>query len=341
MHYMNCEYSKMIHELVVPENLNRKEKEMRYGQLIEYLKLNTPDKLFRFRSCKERTFSELDKDILSFSPAYMMNDDFDGMLYFNKKQIEESFNNVLKKENIARMKDMFNQGYIPPTVSSHVSKTIIDNGISMLNEKNLDYINNFKQLVNDIFSEQSSYHSILTHKKIACLSTNINSAAMWGYYANNGTGFALSYDFTKMSFLEYGLYPVIYGEKRFDATSFARWLFQQKTLVRFSKDVSMYKEYSNIIPCPDEFMSIKVLIHKSSVWSHEQEWRLIFNDSKARQEEKYPYIIKKPNAIYLGRNISEINEKFLRRIAEEKRIPIYKMEIRENDPNYNFYPQKL
>lgn len=54
------DYKEMIHNLVVPENLSDEEKSKRYQPLIDFLKANTPDKLFRFRSCKERTIKEFD-----------------------------------------------------------------------------------------------------------------------------------------------------------------------------------------------------------------------------------------------------------------------------------------
>lgn len=78
-------YKELILALVVPENLSDEEKIKRYQPLADFLKANSPDKLYRFRSCKERTIKEFDQDIFVFSPAAEMNNDFDGMLYFNSK----------------------------------------------------------------------------------------------------------------------------------------------------------------------------------------------------------------------------------------------------------------
>ena len=40
---------------------------------------------------------------------------------------------------------------------------------------------------------------------------------MWGYYAENGTGFALSYDLRLVNLPHILAFKVIYGDERFDA----------------------------------------------------------------------------------------------------------------------------
>ena len=89
-------------------------------------------------------------------------------------------------------------------------------------------------------------------------------------------------------------------------------------------------------------MGTKVLLHKAEEWSHEQEWRLICqcNSSEFKQEE-FSYAKKKPTAVYLGRKVSPIHEKILRHIAVEKNIPVYKMQIQQDNPVYKLYPEKF
>ena len=136
---------------------------------------------------------------------------------------------------------------------------------------------------------------------------------------------------------------VIYGEKRFEANEFATWLLQQQILQCYLIQhgaLALYPQLQHAIPCPDQFMSSKALIHKSSKWRHEKEWRLIYY-GKDSQNQKYPYVIKKPSAVYLGRHISAINEKILCQIAAEKDLPVYKMTVRENKPTYKLVPQRI
>ncbi len=338
------EYTNIINDTIVPGNLSDQEKEERYLPLYNFLQSHIPSRLYRFRSCKERSFHEFDQDILGFSPAYEMNDDFDGLLYFNKEQIANSINSSLTTKNINDYVDLGFDKAIPKECNELISessyKQMADGFRNLSLNEQEELISNFKGFVMENYDDRSENLMKLTQNlKIASLSSCIKSAAMWGYYANNGTGFALAYDLRNISFSCFCIYPVIYGEKRIDATSFAIWLIQQQLLVKLFRDLYCGNtSISRMIPCPDEFMSSKILIHKASDWKHEKEWRLIINE-KYGQNEKYPHVICKPCEIYLGRNISAINEKILRSIASEKNIPVRKMGICTDDPTYSLMPK--
>lgn len=342
------EYKNIIHTLVIPENLPDEEKEKRYQPLIDFLKSNTPDKLFRFRSCKERAFSEFDQDILSFSPASEMNDDFDGTLYFDKKHIEAALTGAVMQQTINGIIESFNEGAVQAEIKDRIPEAILQQMIDSLSSLTPEAINlllgQFTDFATESYDKRMTFISQVTqNQKIACLSRRVESAAMWGYYANNGTGFALSYDLREPNFSEYCLVPVIYDDERFNATKYAEWLLQQQTLQRILISATAYTLYpllQHIIPCSDLFMSTKILIHKANSWNHEKEWRLVFYE-KNSQGEKYPHIFKRPTALYLGRNISTIHEKILRHIAVEKNIPAYKMMICEESQTYSLYPQLL
>ncbi len=344
----NHDYMKMIRSIVVPEILSEEEKGKQYQPLVDYLNAKTPDKLYRFRSCKERAIHEFDQDILGFAPAFEMNDDFDGLLYFDKNLIKAQLYNTVTPENIIKLLDLYSQGHIPAELKKYLPEPIIRQGIETFSHANPDelrsFIDQFIAFITVSCDQRAAFLSQLTQsQKIACLSRDVESAAMWGYYANNSTGFALSYDLRGISFAEHCLVPVIYGEKRLEATEFATWLLQQQILQCYLFQhvaLALYPQLQHAIPCPDLFMSSKALIHKSSKWRHEKEWRLIYYE-KAGQNEKYPHVIKKPTAVYLGRHISAINEKVLRQIAAEKGIPVYKMTVRENKPTYKLVPQRV
>lgn len=342
------EYKNMIHTLVVPENLPDEEKGKRYQPLIDFLQTDTPDKLFRFRSCKERAFKEFDQDILGFSPASEMNDDFDGMLYFDKERIKTTLTGTVTFQTINGIIESVRRGEIPKEMKNRVPEAVLQQMVSPLSSLTPEAINllvsQFIDFAAEDYDKRMTFISQVTQdQKIACLSRRIESAAMWGYYANDGTGFALSYDLREPNFSEYCLVPVIYGDERFDATEYAQWLLQQQTLQRIlisANAHALYPLLQHVIPCPDLFMSTKVLIHKATSWSHEKEWRLVFYD-KNKQSEKYPHIFLKPTALFLGRNISAIHAKILRHIAVEKDIPAYKMTICEDNRTYSLYPQLL
>ena len=88
---------------------------------------------------------------------------------------------------------------------------------------------------------------------------------------------------------------------------------------------------------PDISVVTKVSLHKSDEWEREAEWRLFCTSSNDYefQTSKHSYCIKKPTALFLGRRISDINEKILRSIADSKSIPVHKMKLDDGSPSYD------
>ena len=345
----NQEYKEMIHSVVIPTTLSSEEQSKRYQLFIDFLKAETPKELYRFRRCKERTIKEFDQNILSFSPAHKLNDGFDGLLYFNKTQIKTGLTNTLTPQNVGSLLEILNQGNIPVEIQNNIPNEMIQCCLSVLSKYTPDMINaiidQFLDFATNDYDKRMTFLSQVTqNQKVASLSSDIRSPAMWGYYADDGKGFALSYDLRESDYAAYCLVPVIYGNKRLDATQYATWLFQQQVLQRIligANAAGVYPLFQQMIPCPDNFMATKVLIHKATDWEHEKEWRLVYYERNNLGNEDFPYITKQPTGIYLGQNISSIHEKILRHIAVEKGIPVYKMAIHMDDPTYNLHPEPM
>ena len=362
----NQEYKEILNNIIVPNILSFEEKNKLYQPINDFLNSETPEKLYRFRSCIERHISAFDRDELPFSPGYKMNDDFDGLLYFDKERIRAEFKtakeNNLIRDALYNLKQGANipvslQNNMPPQVLSAIlasaaqlDQKTIDSRIDML----------YNYIISHFDEELSGISHLIQNLRIASFSETIGSSAMWGYYADDGKGFALSYDFRYGNYTVCNscatnqqcqnanncyLLPIIYGDNRFDATQYAIWAFQQSIIRRIlinSNAYPMYDVLSSVIPCPDEFMPTKALIHKATAWSHEKEWRLVFTcNSPEINQQEHPCPKKRPSAVYLGRNISAFNEKILRHIAVEKGIPVYKMVIHENDSTYKLHPEMI
>ena len=340
----------MIHSVVVPASLSPEEQNKRYQPFLDFLKVETPENLYRFRSCSERTIDEFDKNKLGFEPAYKMNDDFDGLLYFDKAKIKAALVDALTPQKVVGLVELFRQGAIPEEIRNCIPAGILHLFLDSFSRYNTpkmieSLINQFLDFTTNDYDKRMSSLSVLTRSvKIASLSAEINSPAMWGYYADNGTGFALSYDLRESDFTEYCPVPVIYGNERFDATQYATWLFQQqimKSILTGANAACLYPVFQPMIPCPDNFMPAKILIHKATDWASEKEWRLVYYKRNNLENAEFPYIIRQPTGIYFGRNISSIHEKILRHIAAEKGIPVYKMMICEDDPTYSLRPELI
>ena len=88
------DYREMIYSIVIPGHLSCEERNQRYQPLADFLKSEIPERLYRFRTCDDRKINEFEQDILGFSPAHKMNDDFDGLLYFDKKRILQGLDDL-------------------------------------------------------------------------------------------------------------------------------------------------------------------------------------------------------------------------------------------------------
>ena len=360
-------YSDMIHNIVVPATLSQEEMFRCYQPLIDFLQTETPEKLYRFRQCNENSIAAFDQDQLWVSPGYKMNDDFDALLHFDKESIKSELKAFLGHDQFIPTFQAIGKGaevpvhiqnILPPEMIEAVRSTIAQLDEATIN-KSISQLYDF--FVNQIDANDVAVQQIIQKAiKFACFSEAIESAAMWGYYADSGRGFALSYDFRNggytmcnlcptgnqcPSYKSCSLAPVIYSDTCFDATKYAAWLFQQEAILRILADrnaLSVYSLLQNIVPCPDLFMPVKILLHKAKAWEHEREWRLICqcNSSEFIQQE-FSYAKKEPTAVYLGRKISPFYEKVLRHIAIEKNIPVYKMQIQRNDTSYKLHPEKL
>ena len=97
----------------------------------------------------------------------------------------------------------------------------------------------------------------------------------------------------------------------------------------------------SVLKCPDIFISTKIALHKSLEWQFEKEWRLFCNavDNTNPKQAPSGCIIKRPKAVYLGRRVSEVNEKIIRGLAQEKDIPVFKIELDDNSPTYELIYQ--
>lgn len=333
-------YKEMIHSIIVPASLSVQEQMERYQPLTEFLQTETPKQLYRFRRCNEWSIFSFDQDQLGVNPGHKMNDDFDSMLYFDKDAIKVKLQHFLNDPQIIqKLKEYIGQA--DPSQIDVLTNQFYNMMVQQLDE-NTEYISNLIQ----------------QKIKFACFSEDISSAAMWGYYADSGKGFALSYDFRNGNYSvcdscktkfqcptskSCTLARAIYDDTRFDATPYAAWLFQREMLQRMIIEKNLHflwSDFENLMPCPDLFMITKVLLHKANSWKHEQEWRLICTcNSPDFMQKEYPYATKRPTALYLGRKIKPIYEKILRHIAVEKNIPVYKMALRNHESSYKLYPE--
>lgn len=345
----NKEYETIINNTVVPSPLTDEQKTHQYEAVSRYVESHLPKKLYRFRVCSERHLAAFSNDELWFSNGSVMNDDFDARLYYDIEKIMNWLEREKTDSGVPKyIKDFIQLDDIPGDIKNTIPNSEMTfNLLKGLKDTDIkDISNQLISVVSSNINEIMKANTINVQKaiKFACFSERINSDMMWGNYSDNATGFALEYAFDKhiIDFNDNGhvygsLYPVLYGNKRIDATDYAIYLYQIHFLssIALQMGIHLYGLLQKYIPCPDEFMSTKLAIKKSNDWKSEKEWRLFFTSSNIELNSKpFVSVTLKPSAVYLGRKISAFNKKIILDIAREKNILAFQMDIDENLDKY-------
>jgi hypothetical protein len=143
--------------------------------------------------------------------------------------------------------------------------------------------------------------------KVCCFSETGRSPTMWAHYAKDHSGFCVEYataDLPDGDIRERLLFPVMYVDSApFDGSAMTAAAFQGPN--RWSLN-----------------LPILAATYKDRSWAAEQEWRLI---NPLGGIKGMVVAMPKPRALYLGARILPEDERKLRLIATERRIPLFKM----------------
>ena len=178
------------------------------------------------------------------------------------------------------------------------------------------------------------YRTLIDEQKrrsIACFTESNDNSAMWGHYADSHRGFCIEYDFQKILtacsekcadiqhctslMMSPAIAPVIYADVRYDASQIILPLLLSRMADLAHTAIKPFYE--------DLLVIVKSLLTKSSVWSYENEWRMI---SMLPDNTLFCRIYSlKPTSVYIGVRTDEEAANTLYQIWCEKDIPCYKM----------------
>ena len=84
-------FAKILDSTVIPSDMHLSEQQQKYEALQNASNEILPQRLYRFRSCSELSFSAFDKDQLWVSTADCMNDGFDTRIYVDADSVKARF----------------------------------------------------------------------------------------------------------------------------------------------------------------------------------------------------------------------------------------------------------
>lgn len=334
------EFEKLIDNIRIKPDAPKEEVDRQFLPLIQFIRSNVPAQLYKFRACTEYSIDAFEKNEIWLSKAALFNDLHDSLLFFDKNAIMESIKKMFSSGAAPSMIEAIKQVQFPNTDLQKLAGELFSSfDTEQLTDVVRQSVPNFEQWLDQCFSFAKG--GIREHTKMACLSESIKSPLMWAHYADNHKGFAIGYDFRNNEITQCSncpnrsctniklgaIYPMIYSDKRYDATRYGQWIVQQQ--VNCKLGIPMEEFYD------DAFLGTKAALHKSNDWSYENEWRIICSTPNPTVEQNDRYPIKKmPVAIYFGSQIPNFYRKILMHLADEKGIPRYQMYVKDYSSEY-------
>jgi len=350
-HY-RIEFKELLEKTFLPEDISNEERNEKLLPLSKHIYEHTPSRLFRYRDCSEMNFDAFNEDKLFAVTSDKFNDPYDCLFRYDKEGLLRSIIMGMSKDVVFALRDHFRSGGLFPDLLYTVyPKELLENAKDSIMNASDEMIEEYarqtekiKEKIGGIIDKitNEAVESVKQMAFIACFSEDIHSVRMWSHYADSHKGFALEYDLRAFQMrcvncnqlkqckkaAVGNVYPVIYDNKRYDATDFLAYYI--------GKSIGLPIKYS------DTFAVSKCQLYKSSQWSYEKEWRLIINKMNDFQDKTPTCIYHlSPNAIYYGTKISSINKKILHQIAQEKGILEYQMYIDNKSYNYSVKCQKI
>ena len=365
------EFKKLIESYKITDDSTKKEIKIFLDKISNWLIENTPQKLYRYRSCTDYNIHSLENDEIWGSSLLNLNDSFEGIPSFDLEKINQEINGLFCKEILQEyVEKLLKFGYlyeyknmIPSEAKKSFSKNLeeglknkklaIEKLYDFFDSNKVNFINNLNILLGDliekIYKNIDLYRSF---KKIACFSTDYKSSLMWGHYADGNKGFVIEYNLSELIKkcsikckkenlkkcdslgLNYLLVPVIYRKNSYDGTDFLiqNIMYNFLSIIFNSNNSNDQIKYFDT----DTLFYLRLILNKSEAWSYEKEWRLVANLQSKTEQFTPECILKcKPKKIFLGARMKEANKKKIIEICKRKNIEYDEMLVNYLSNDYS------
>lgn len=305
----------------------------------------TPSSLYRYRPFNERSLELLETDKIWLSIPTSFNDPFDCALKLAVNDLpNEYIKKVLLEPNLNHLKQKF-KFTDKELRKSQRKKDVVHELVKIYlkkKEPHLTLIERNKKIEEMENNIKNSYLE-LDHEKnihVACFSETKKSILMWAHYANNHKGFCVEYDFKELGLNNHYtrfIFPVFYKKAIFDMKDYI-----PDPNKKFDNVLTSYMDQIKAEDILDGITNPEVNINVNNMalfynalikykdWAYEKEWRYVFPYKNNANKSLYLYA-PKPKAIYLGAKITNESRETLVKIAKERKIKIYQMEIKTSE----------
>lgn len=343
------EFEKLLAETSISSESSNEEYCAVWKRINELLHPNIPQQLFRFRTCNLENFMTFQNGEISTCVANAFSDKYDSLVYVNKRELEEKLREFTQFDTLL---SIINNEEFCGFLTALIGKECIEQArkeAMLYSKEEWTERNAYKveQVIEHVFIQINTNINNVRNdpfNRVACFSEDITMPHMWDTYANGHKGFALEYDFrdfhnrgcwvcsenlicknTKRNYSH--LFPVIYTNKRYDATDNVISLVLRSLLLNWGFD--------KCLPIDQLYWYKPYLYKNAKSYAHEKEWRLL-SHCPIHDTSKYANIpdCGTLKAIYYGADIEKRHKDFLHEVAKGKKIQEYEMYIDPYSPNF-------
>lgn len=234
---------------------------------------------------------------------------------------------MIKPESVAKVLSYFKQGY--------TEEQVID---IILTEQYSGYID---EVETRLKNSESRFRTPENSAKIACFTESVQSKYMWDRYADGYKGFALEYDFRKCIFkynaisLNVNIFPIIYSDLRLDVTNEESRIYVREACKKMGCRNEQITFFDSIFPVNQLYWYKAYLYKDKKEYEHEREWRMLYYNL----DDKEDYTIIPDcgclKAIYYGPDIDRKEKEELHKIAKQKGIKEYDVNLDTDSRKYD------
>lgn len=271
-----------------------------------------PKILYKYRSVNDNSIRNLSDDTIWLSDPKNFNDPYDCSFHYDIELDPDNRESVLSMAQENGLIEQLTEEQVQSISESHHPMVKL---LELSYPERPDFGRTCGEAIRSVMKDRAKNIVRETSEgfkqmfKICCFSENPKSILMWSHYASYHTGFCIGYNFYELGNEDLrarSIYPVIYSDEMFDASNV------------FGKN----KTINNIL-----YLN-QITLMKSTEWSYEKEWRLVFGNMMLPKE--MPYSMPKPKHVILGAKISSAHEDEIRQVCEAKNIDVLKMTMSHN-----------